>query len=257
MPEVSIIVTTFNRKEFLSETIFSILGQSYQDFELIIIDNNSDYDFISFIKTFNSPKILPFQNNNNGIIAINRNFGICKAQGKYISFCDDDDIWKSDKLEKQIEIFSKDDAIALCSTNRDFINSKGENVSVNSKIIKFFISDKKNLLISNHIFFSSVVVRRSILNEFYFDENINFRAIEDYHLWLRIIVNYKKVFIDEKLISYRIHASNNSEKLLIGAKKNLNLFSNIFLKYNYSILDRIIAYTVAYFKIIYYYLASK
>ena len=101
-PLVSVIVTTFNRKELLKETIDSILNQTFTDFELIVVDNYSEYNFVDYIKSFSDNKLIAFQNKNNGIIAVNRNYGIKKAKGKYIAFCDDDDCWDSEKLAKQI-----------------------------------------------------------------------------------------------------------------------------------------------------------
>lgn len=86
MPKVSVIVTTYNRKEYLAETIQSILNQTFQDFELIVVDNYSNYDFFGLMKSFNSEKITAFQNQNNGIIAVNRNFGIKLAKGEFIAF---------------------------------------------------------------------------------------------------------------------------------------------------------------------------
>ena len=87
-PLISVIVTTYNRKRLLKQTLDSILNQTFTDFELIVVDNYSDYNFISYIKSFNDKRIKSFQNKNNGVIAVNRNYGIIKAQGKYIAFCD-------------------------------------------------------------------------------------------------------------------------------------------------------------------------
>ena len=96
-PLVSVILITYNRECFLKETIDSILAQTYRNFELIIIDNFSDYDFNALVNSYHSNKIRAFQNQNNGIIAINRNFGIERARGNYLAFCDDDDIWYPNK----------------------------------------------------------------------------------------------------------------------------------------------------------------
>ena len=92
-PLISVIVTTYNRKLFLKKSIDSILNQIFIDFGLIVVDNFSNYDFNKFIQSFSDERIIPFQNQNNGIIAINRNVGIKKAKGEYIAFCDDDDLW--------------------------------------------------------------------------------------------------------------------------------------------------------------------
>ena len=106
-PLVSILVITYNRKVFLHETIESILNQTYKNFELIIVDNFSNYDFLSHLNSFKDDRIKPFQNKNNGVIAVNRNFGLTKAQGEYIAICDDDDLWIPQKLEKQVNGFKQ------------------------------------------------------------------------------------------------------------------------------------------------------
>ena len=85
-PLVSVIVTTYNRKELLKETIDSILNQTFKNFELIVVDNFSDYDFSAHLESFNDDRIKTFQNQNNGVIAINRNFGIKQTKGKYIIY---------------------------------------------------------------------------------------------------------------------------------------------------------------------------
>ena len=116
MIEVSIIVTTINRKSYLKETIDSILNQSFQDFEIIIVDSYSDYDFFKFIASFDNKKIIAFQNNKgNNNISINRNFGLQYATGKYIAFCDDDDIWFPKKIELQINAMKETCARMSCT----------------------------------------------------------------------------------------------------------------------------------------------
>ncbi len=127
MIKVSVIVTTFNRKFFLTETINSILNQSYKDFELIVVDNYSDYNFISHIKSFKDKRIRAFQNQNNGVISINRNFGIKKAKGKYLAFCDDDDIWFKEKLDLQIKKI-REKKCDLVSSNMILFKNSIENV---------------------------------------------------------------------------------------------------------------------------------
>ena len=79
MNKLSVVVTTYNRRFLLKETLDSILAQTYKDFELIVVDNHSDYEFFDFIGTFNDPRIKPYRNENGGIISVNRNFGIEKS----------------------------------------------------------------------------------------------------------------------------------------------------------------------------------
>jgi len=208
MAEVSVIVTTFNRKEFLSETINSILNQTFADFELIVVDNFSNYDFVEHVKSFNDSRIRAYQNQNHGIIAVNRNYGIRKAKGEYIAFCDDDDIWVKNKLEIQINKIKKT-GCDLVGSNviyfRDNIFENGRRSS-NHKIINL-----KDLIKRNQVNTSSVIVRKT--NKLIFNEDRNLIAIEDYALWLDLFIGGMTFeFIKQPLVFYRMGKGNISKK---------------------------------------------
>jgi teichuronic acid biosynthesis glycosyltransferase TuaG len=174
MPKVSVIVTTYNRKDFLTPTINSIQNQTYKNFELIVVDNCSDYDIISHIKSFCDERIRPFQNVNDVIIAVNRNFGIKKAKGDYIAFCDDDDIWHCEKLEKQINYILShhlENEKVVIYTNFNYVYETHKEVIQKKKI-----NSINDLILSNHVCLSSSLVSN---NNFHFDENKNYIAVED------------------------------------------------------------------------------
>ncbi len=211
-PVVSIIVTTFNRKDMLKTTIESILNQTFSQFELLIIDNFSNYDFINFIKSFNDSRIKSFQNNNNGIIAVNRNFGIKKSLGKYIAFCDDDDYWDKNKLLQQIKVFQTFDIILVSSLALNF----GTDTNFFSKNYGFLYNktklDYKSLLNSNPIVLSSTLIKSDILKKVGgFSEDKNLIAVEDYDLYLRIFELGNFILIKKFLIYYRFHAGSVSK----------------------------------------------
>ena len=105
---ISIIVTTFNRELYLKETIKSILNQSFKNFELIIVDDYSNYDIDTLIKNFNDNRIILLKNDSKKNIARNRNLGLKHSKNEIIAFCDDDDTWEKDKLQKQINLINKD-----------------------------------------------------------------------------------------------------------------------------------------------------
>ena len=157
-PLVSVVVPTFNRKELLTKTVHSILNQTYKNTEVIIVDNYSNYDIISHVATFSDPRISLFQNENHGIIAVNRNFGIEKAKGEYIAFCDDDDLWVPEKLEKQIEIIANND---VCCTNREYIDVDTKIVPHRALFIPKNLS-LSNFLCSNFVTLSSVLVKKML-----------------------------------------------------------------------------------------------
>lgn len=227
MPLVSVIVTTYNRKDLLSETLNSILNQTFQDFELIVVDNFSNYDFFGHINSFESGKIIAFQNRNNGVIAANRNYGLKQAKGDFIAFCDDDDIWFPHKLEKQIEVFKKSenyqDKKLIYSEVLLFGESIKEEIS-NRKSVK----DINELIKKNQIPLSSTLISHSDLIEF--DEDPMLIACEDFDLWLKLVRNgYTIVYIKEPLIKYRLSGSSayNSNAHLVHIRTVYALIKHV------------------------------
>jgi len=221
MINISVIVTTYNRPKLLKETLDSILNQTYVDFELIVVDNNSNYDFFKLIESFNDKRIIAYQNENEGVIAVNRNFGIKKSKGQYIAFCDDDDIWVKNKLERQAKI--------ILNNNDDFISS---NVFLFNKNIDNIIGKTNNRLVfslidllnKNQINTSTVLAKKSTLLKF--NESDDYVTVEDYQLWLKLYQNkYKFSFIDTPLVYYRISGNTMSQK--DAANKHLRLISVI------------------------------
>lgn len=206
---VSVIVPTYNRIALLSETLDSILKQTYTNTEIIIIDNYSTDGTDQYIKTLAESRIKYFRNKNYGIISINRNFGIENATGKYICFCDSDDLWEKEKLYTQCEIMETREDIALCFTNGTIITEKGDIVC---RYFEREVPEKityQTLLTHNYVSTLSVMVRKEILYDVgLFDEEKQIVGIEDMDLWLRIARKYSIHYIPERLFRYRIHGGN-------------------------------------------------
>lgn len=219
-PLVSVIVTTYNRQELLKETLESILSQTYTNFELIVVDNFSNYDFFQFLKSFNDVRIRAFQNQNNGIIAVNRNYGIKNAKGKYIAFCDDDDLWTPDKIEKQLSFF-----------NNNIIGVGSNAIAFGDIKLKTKTKIKENVeLVFSQIFYQSVPLSSLIIRNtgILFDENPIFKTVEDADLQLQILCNNQNsiLMLSEPLIYYRVHNLNQST----AVHNKLN-FLNVLEKY--------------------------
>jgi glycosyltransferase involved in cell wall biosynthesis len=204
-PIVSIVITTNNRVNLLAETLCSILSQTFSSFELIIVDNMSEDGTREYIDSILDARIHYFRNINYGIIAINRNFGIRHAKGKYIAFCDDDDLWLPNKLTEQVSLMERQLAVALCYSNAEsFIGTKILDLQRGRKVYRSHFFE---LLRGNYIPNSSVMVRRSIFQELgLLNENPQLR--EDYEMWLRVANSYELMGIEASLIRYRIHSSN-------------------------------------------------
>jgi teichuronic acid biosynthesis glycosyltransferase TuaG len=221
-PLVSVIVTTYNRKKLLKETIDSILNQTFTDFELIVVDNYSNYDFVAYMASFNDSRIRAYQNQNDGIIAVNRNYGIKKAKGEYIAFCDDDDLWLPDKLDIQINnLLYKNDYVAVGSQYETI----GEKYIPRKKHKTDIIIDFNKAISYLTVPLSSLLVKNIGC---FFDENRSVLFVEDKDYQLNLIKKSGKniLLLKQTLIQYRIHTGNNAS----DSFRKLNNI-NIYKKY--------------------------
>jgi teichuronic acid biosynthesis glycosyltransferase TuaG len=209
-PLVSIIVTTYNRSDFLLETVHSILQQTYLNFELLIIDDNSTDHTKKVISLIDDERIKYYcLSECSGGPAKPRNFGINIASGIYIAFCDDDDIWVKNKLSIQINYLTKYN-LDLVSSNMFIFKDQLSNiicVTKNNNVISL-----TSFILKNQINTSTVILKKSKLVNF--NQGIEFlNCGEDYLLWLQLYTNkYTFGFIDEPLVYYRITDSNISHK---------------------------------------------
>jgi glycosyltransferase involved in cell wall biosynthesis len=212
-PLVSVIVLTFNRRQLLSETLDSIRCQTYPRIEVVVVDNMSTDGTPDYIGKLDDPRIVYLRNPNNGVLAVNRNLGIRRARGRYIAFCDDDDTWLPDKLEKQIELLESAPEVAMCFTNAMAIQDSAD---AGRRLFRRFPRHGlfKRLIWRNFICNSSAVVRTSVFEEIGLpDESRAFTPYDDYHLWLRISSRWPVRGLDEPLVRYRVHGASYSSQL--------------------------------------------
>lgn len=227
-PRVSVIVPTYNRAHMLTEAIDSILGQTFGDFELIVVDDFSLDNTEDAIKSYADKRIRCFKNQSNRIIAANRNYGISKAQGEYIAFCDDDDLWYPEKLEKCLEVFEQDkDIILVCHDEEVVRDGKTIRVSTYGPYVEPMYY---NLLLKGNCLGTSTVVvaKEALLRVGGFDENPDFVGVEDYDLWVRLALMGKFYFLHEILSEYRLHDSRYSSDIERHTRRCLNIVEHHF-----------------------------
>ncbi len=230
-PFFSVIIPTFNRSKLLKQSIESVLQQSFNEFELIIVDDNSTDDTKDIVKTFSDKRIRYVINNHSNGGAGARNCGIFYARGKWIVFLDDDDIWTGDKLFcffKKILIIQKDVGLIYSGyATYDFENKK---------IIKQYYPHKKrlssiDLLYKNYIGTLSVVgVRADLLKRIGgFDERL--AALQDIDLYVRVAQKAKIDCINECLSLIRII---NPDRISLNVDKKLDASILFWNKYKRS-----------------------
>jgi glycosyltransferase involved in cell wall biosynthesis len=209
-PLVTVVVTTWNRSGLLAETMRSILAQTFRDFELVVVDNESQDDTAEVVAALGDPRVRYLRHANGGVIAVNRNVGIAEARGSYVAFCDDDDLWEPEKLSVQTGFMEGHADYAMCCGNMlDFGDGRTYGWMVPHRGDRDV--DRGTLLEGWHpARLSTVLARRGVLEDVRFREDPSLRSVEDYDLYLRLSGVGRIRFIDRVLGRYRIHAGSAS-----------------------------------------------
>jgi len=204
----SIILPTFNRGDVISRSISSVINQTYENWELIIIDNMSKDKTSEIVTKFNDDRIKYYKYSNNGVIAKSRNFGISKSTGEFIAFIDADDWWKRDKLKNCSNFVKKGHKFIY---HNGFIN---EDYLFFSKKIKFFRKVNQpvyNDLINNGPAFpmSSVVIQKKLFSEINFFREDKLSNWDDFDAWLRLSKIFNDFYcLDKVLVNIGIDENN-------------------------------------------------
>lgn len=212
---VSVIIVVFNAEKYLKYAIDSVFRQTYKDYEVIAVNDGSTDKTLEILKEYlryPNFRIIDKQHNKN--LGGNRNEAIKSAKGTFITFIDGDDIWEDDKLEMQLKYVSKYDLICTNAFTIDETNT----VTSNRYIRKFSSTREvklRDLVEENFIVVSSVMIKKSAVEESgYFEDGPDTRA-EDYFLWLNYIKKNRILFLDENLLKYRLHSENWSNSKVI------------------------------------------
>ncbi len=215
-PLVSVVIPTFNRYDFLKETVASILTQTYANIEVIIVSDNSSDQTSSIIDHINDDRchFYNLDQKSSGPAAV-RNYGLSKCTGSLIAFCDDDDLWAPDKLQLQVTIMTAKPDVALVATNVRYFSQQSSTRLYTAGLKSFlnrlgFIPRKYLMAFYNCIVISSAMVRAARLPKKAFNEDIEYQGHEDVDLWLKLCSVHKAVIIPQYLTIYRIHPSQIS-----------------------------------------------
>ena len=208
-PKVSVIVPTYNRADRLERALNSIVSQTYQDFELIVVDDGSTDKTSQLMKSF--PKAQYFYIKKNSGVSKARNVGLAFAKGELICFLDSDDLWKEKKIQIQSLWLENNKDSQICYTDEIWVRN-GVRVNPMNRHRKYSGDIFRHCLGLCIVSPSSVMIRAKLFDEIgNFDESLP--ACEDYDLWLRIASKYAFHFIKEPLIiKYGGHSDQLSRK---------------------------------------------
>jgi len=213
-PVFSVVIPTYNQAGLLEKAIRSVINQSFEDWEIIVIDNYSSDDTQEVIKRLNDTRIQYIKFRNRGVIAASRNKGISFARGTYIAFLDSDDLWHPSKLSRCLDYLSRAaDAVChgmrICRNGRygsDFIPKRPEH-----DFYETLLYDGNSVITT-----STVIVKKDLLEKYGgFCESPDVITAEDYDLWLRLLkqrVHWS--VIPEILGEYTMHSANSSNNVI-------------------------------------------
>jgi acetyltransferase-like isoleucine patch superfamily enzyme len=236
MELVSIITPAYNSAKFIGQMIESIQTQTYTNWELLITDDYSSDNTTDIILPYlqNDSRIKLFKLTKNSGAAIARNNSIKEAKGRFIAFCDSDDIWKPEKLKKQLK-FSLDNNYTFTFCQSEVIDENGNVIGVNKRILK--TSYYKTFII-NYIGTSGVLYDTKDIGKMYMND---IRNREDWILWLDILRKTKYAYCLPEVLSLWRKNKNS----LSSAKKKL--FQYYIIVYNeYLGYPKIMAYIIFY-----------
>ncbi len=221
------MICTYNRADYISKSIHSVLNQTFKNFEVIIVDDCSTDDTKQIIGAFNDHRIKYFFNEDNLGITRSRNRALQLSSGEYIAVLDSDDYWTDDtKLEKQIGFLENNLDFALVGTQSKIIDERDNEVGeIVSELEDAKIRNR--ILLKNQFTHSSVLYRKDALLNGY---NQSLFIWEDYFAWLEIGKRFKFANLPIFATAYRKHSSNISRNKKIRGTLTMQKILNYFRK---------------------------
>lgn len=202
--KVSVVMAVYNREDMIRECVESILKQSYEDFEAIIVDDHSEDATFEVLQEFarNDVRIKAFRNERHNFIE-SLNLGLSEAKGEYIARMDSDDVMLSDRLEKQIACMDQDISLTVCCSWCEIF---GHYHSVSNRITGRIHRPYHQFLLGNYLANPTSMIRKSFLKEHELRYQEEYIYSEDYKMWTEI-AKYGGEFyvIPEVLTRYRVH----------------------------------------------------
>lgn len=223
-PLVSVIIPVFNKENYVSSAIESVLSQTHVQLEVIVVNDGSTDNSLEAVNSFTDSRIHVIDQANQGVERA-RNLGFSKSIGSFIVFLDADDLMGSDRLTKQIDLFNSDPNLVLVGTWANVIDHSGNligSICPNTSNVAIQLGH----LFRNQFVSSSVMVRRSaITNGIIFDETGGTRFAEDFDLWNRVLRKGLAINIPEKLTSYRrlnVSRSQSNDSSLLDSARDIS-----------------------------------
>ncbi len=218
IPRVSVVIPTYNQEQYISAALESVLNQTYQDFEIVIVNDASSDHTLDQILQFNDSRIRLFNLPTNQGESSATNHGINQARGELIAILHSDDVYVPEKLEKQVNFLDHHSEFDAVLSYPEMIDSKGNPLPPKKSVLQtVFIQPNRTRFQWLNYFFSkdnclcqpSSLVRKRCYDQVgLYDQR--FRQLPDFDFWVRFCLKFNLYILPEKLIKYRFHQSNLS-----------------------------------------------
>lgn len=219
-PLISIVMVNYNHEEYISESIESVTAQTWQNWELIIVDDGSTDRSPEIIKRHaqTDSRIIPCLQKKNEHICIATNLGFSKVRGEFVARLDSDDIWQPEKLEKQMRYMSEHPQGDLCFTKLDIIDENGKNINQENPVLYDIYNGRQEgkrgwlrhfFYYGNTLIQSTLLMKREVLDVIG-GFNLAYMQGHDFDFFTRAIIKYDFIFLEEPLVQYRRASRQNS-----------------------------------------------
>ena len=223
---ISVIIPTYNAAKYIEETLQSVINQTYNNIEIIVVDDGSTDQTEAILQSYKDPRLVYIKQANSGGPAKPRNTGIAASKGEYIAIFDSDDLMTPNKLSIELEALKRTPNSAFCCSNYSMIDDKGCLITADlwetNKAYQKLNKTRKDsfgnilfrpgeivnsILLHNFIASSSMLIRKNVFQSLGgFDETL--QNTDDYDMWLRMSPLYSCICVPQALHHYRVREGN-------------------------------------------------
>jgi len=216
---VTVVMPAYNAEDVVGEAIESVLGQTHTDWQLVVVDDGSTDRTPELVRAYADPRVRLLGIEHSGLPAVARNRGLAASESPFVAFLDADDVWRPEKLARQLALIASRPEVGLVHTGFEVLSGGVLEPAPPPYEGASPAPQFERLALLNFIANSSVLLRRELLErQGSFDEDPRFRGTEDYELWIRLSRDTTFDYVDEPLLVYRRSSSGlgQSEQMELG-----------------------------------------